>query len=151
MAFKKQLVTSCKQAIWGEILGGNAPNYADKIKECVDFYQKYFQAKVTFDAGWYVSIRLEGNENAPLFLSFQGSYNEEEKASFTGGVTLNLMVEDVDACYNQIKPSGVQFIEEIADHEWGDRAFRLYDPIGNVLYVYSERELDEKYKSAVKE
>ena len=28
MAFKKQLVTSCKQAIWGEILGGNAPNYA---------------------------------------------------------------------------------------------------------------------------
>jgi hypothetical protein len=32
-----------------------------------------------------------------------------------------------------------------------DRAFRLYDPIGNVLYVYSERELDEKYKSAVKE
>ena len=125
--------------------------HTDKIKECVDFYQKYFQAKVTFDAGWYVSIRLEGNENAPLFLSFQGSYNEEEKASFTGGVTLNLMVEDVDACYNQIKPSGVQFIEEIADHEWGDRAFRLYDPIENVLYVYSERELDEKYKSAVKE
>ena len=30
MAFKKQLVTSCKQAIWGEILGGNAPNYAHK-------------------------------------------------------------------------------------------------------------------------
>ena len=30
MAFKKQLVTSCKQAIWGEILGGNAPNYANK-------------------------------------------------------------------------------------------------------------------------
>ena len=29
MAFKKQLVTSCKQAIWGEILGGNAPNYAN--------------------------------------------------------------------------------------------------------------------------
>ena len=31
MAFKKQLVTSCKQAIWGEILGGNAPNYADNL------------------------------------------------------------------------------------------------------------------------
>ena len=28
MAFKKQLVTSCKQAIWREIPGGNAPNYA---------------------------------------------------------------------------------------------------------------------------
>ena len=35
MAFKKQLVTSCKQAIWGEILGGNAPNYADKLKSFI--------------------------------------------------------------------------------------------------------------------
>ena len=35
MAFKKQLVTSCKQAIWGEILGGNAPNYADVSKPAV--------------------------------------------------------------------------------------------------------------------
>lgn len=33
MAFKKQLVTSCKQAIWGEILGGNAPNYATSASE----------------------------------------------------------------------------------------------------------------------
>ena len=29
MAFKKQLVTIWKRSIWGEILGGNAPNYAD--------------------------------------------------------------------------------------------------------------------------
>jgi hypothetical protein len=28
MAFKKQLVTIWKRSIWGEILGGNAPNYA---------------------------------------------------------------------------------------------------------------------------
>ena len=37
MAFKKQLVTSCKQAIWGEILGGNAPNYAECI-ECISIF-----------------------------------------------------------------------------------------------------------------
>ena len=35
MAFKKQLVTSCKQAIWGEILGGNAPNYAGQHPQTV--------------------------------------------------------------------------------------------------------------------
>ena len=35
MAFKKQLVTSCKQAIWGEILGGNAPNYATSGSRCI--------------------------------------------------------------------------------------------------------------------
>ncbi len=26
--------------------------HTDKIKECVDFYCNYFQAKVSFDAGW---------------------------------------------------------------------------------------------------
>ncbi|MCI1683893.1 MAG: VOC family protein [Bacteroides sp.] len=125
--------------------------HTEKLKECVDFYLKYFGAKITFDAGWYVTIRLESNENVPLFLSFQGNKNEDVQQNFAGGVTLNLMVEDVDACYHLIKPARLPLIEEITDHEWGDRAFRLYDPIGNVLYIYSVRELDEKYKSAVKE
>jgi uncharacterized glyoxalase superfamily protein PhnB len=72
-------------------------------------------------------------------------------SQFGGGVTLNLLVEDVDACYNQLKLAGRQFAEEITDHEWGDRAFSLYDPIGNLVYIYSERPLHEKYKDAVKE
>ena len=38
MAFKKQLVTSCKQAIWGEILGGNAPNYAGKFRYLISIH-----------------------------------------------------------------------------------------------------------------
>lgn len=38
MAFKKQLVTSCKQAIWGEILGGNAPNYATRATFNIFFF-----------------------------------------------------------------------------------------------------------------
>ena len=28
--------------------------HTNKIKECVAFYSKYFQAKVTFDADWYL-------------------------------------------------------------------------------------------------
>jgi len=125
--------------------------HTDKIKECVDFYSKHFQAEVTFDAGWYVTIRLESDNSYPIYLSFQGSYGEMERETFSGGITLNLMVDDVDACYEQLNPAGISFVERIADHEWGDRAFSLKDPIGNLLYIYSERELHEKYKSAVKE
>ncbi|WP_178795133.1 VOC family protein [Bacteroidaceae bacterium] len=123
--------------------------HTDKIKECVDFYSKYFQAKVVFDADWYVSIRMESDH--PMFLSFQGCYGEMKRNTFAGGITLNLMVEDVDACYKQIQQTEVPLVEEIADHEWGDRAFSLYDPIGNLLYIYSVRPLHEKYKNAVKE
>ena len=53
MAFKKQLVTSCKQAIWGEILGGNAPNYANKeIKRILStkiVFQKASKSKTFFN------------------------------------------------------------------------------------------------------
>jgi Uncharacterized protein conserved in bacteria len=123
--------------------------HTDKIKECVDFYSNYFQATVAFDAGWYVMIRLE-NDDTPLYLSFQGS-NGPERDIFTGGMTLNLMVDDVDIAYEQLKQTGIPFFEEITDHEWGDRAFSVQDPLGNLVYIYSERELHEKYKDAVKE
>lgn len=125
--------------------------HTDKIKECVDFYSKYLNAKVTFDAGWYVILSLESDNPAPLTLSFQGSNNDMLRDEFLGGITINLMLSDVDAAYAYIKQLGLPFVEKITDHEWGDRAFSVKDPIGNLIYIYSERQLHEKYKDAVKE
>lgn len=124
--------------------------HTNDIKECVNFYAKYFQAKVMFDAEWYVVIRLEGGNAIPIELSFQGCHEEMERDTFAGGITLNLKVEDVDACYRELKQKGIALEEDITDHEWGDRAFSLYDPIGNLIYIYSERPLHDKYKDAVK-
>lgn len=125
--------------------------HTDKIKECVDFYTKYFQAKVSFDAGWYVVVHLPSDVNPNLCLSFQSSDGIMDRTVFNGGITLNLMVEDVDAYWKQLQKYEFMFVEGITDHEWGDRAFSFYDPIGNLVYVYSERPLHEKYKEAVKE
>lgn len=126
--------------------------HTDLIKECVNFYGKYFNATVTFDAEWYVMIRLESD--VPMMLTFQArnkALDYSTCSQFGGGATLNLLVDDVDACYTELKAMGVTFAEDVADHEWGDRAFSLYDPIGNLIYIYSERPLHEKYKFAVKE
>jgi len=127
--------------------------HTDKTKECVEFYKKHFGAKVTFDDGeWYVVIQLETEPNAsPVYLSFQGDNEIYQREHFSGGLSLNIMVEDVDACYQSIHEGGMPLSEDITDHEWGDRAFSFYDPIGNLLYIYSERPLHEKYKDAVKE
>lgn len=124
--------------------------HTDKITECVDFYSNYFQATMTFDAGWYIVICLPSGKT-PLLLSFQGNTEDMERELFTGGVTLNLLVDDVDSLYERLKEDGLSFVEEISDHEWGDRAFSLHDPIGNLVYIYSTRELHEKYKDAVKD
>jgi uncharacterized glyoxalase superfamily protein PhnB len=127
--------------------------HTDKIKECVDFYTENFHATVSFDSGWYVSIRLQSDANSHIYLSFQSSLdgNTDVKNPFAGGATLNLIVEDVDAWWEQLQGKGLSFIAEIADYEWGDRAFTLHDPIGNVVYVYSSRPFHEKYKDAVKD
>ncbi|MDD3125680.1 MAG: hypothetical protein PHV24_07670 [Candidatus Kapabacteria bacterium] len=126
--------------------------HTDKIRDCVDFYSKYFKTAVAFDAEWYVMIRLESDK--PMVLNFQQRNKDLDYSTcsqFGGGVTLNLLVEDVDARYNELDATDIVFAEKITDHEWGDRAFSLYDPIGNLIYIYSERPLHEKFKSAVKE
>lgn len=125
--------------------------HTGKIKECVDFYSKYLGATLAFDAGWYVMIRLESDNPIPIYLSFQSCMEEMNRSTFAGGITLNMPVDDVDSCYEKFVQIGVPFVEKITDHEWGDRAFSLYDPIGNLVYIYSERPLHEKYKDAVKE
>jgi predicted enzyme related to lactoylglutathione lyase len=125
--------------------------HTDKIKECVDFYVRHFDVKIAFDCGWYVTIQFQSDENPNIFISFikpeYGSINTE----FSGGLTLNLNVSDVDAEYAKIQPAGLTFMEDITDHEWGDRAFSVKDPLGNILYIYSPREMSAEYQNAVKE
>lgn len=125
--------------------------HTNKISECVDFYNKYFQATLAFESEWYVMIRLDSDTDIPpLYLSFQGDSKEYGNEHFAGGISLNLKTENVDACYEQIKNAGIPFEEDITNHEWGDRAFSIKDPIGVKLYIYSDREIADSYKDAVK-
>lgn len=127
--------------------------HTDKTKECVEFYKRHFGATVTFDDGeWYVVIRLQTDpDTLPIYLSFQGDNDLYQREHFTGGLSLNIKVEDVDACYQKIRTAELPLTEDITNHKWGDRAFNLKDPLGNILYIFSDRELHEKYKYAVKE
>ena len=125
--------------------------HTGKNKECVDFYVRYFDVKITFDCEWYVTIQFQSEVNPFIFLSFMKQEYGSAGAAFTGGLTLNLNVADVDAEYARLKLHGIAFCDEIADHEWGDRSFSIKDPIGNVLCVYSLREMGPEYQNAVKE
>jgi len=123
--------------------------HTHKIQECKDFYVKYLGTKVTFDCDWYVTVQFDSNINPYIFLSFMAP-REENALVATGGVTLNLMVDDVDAEYAKMKQTDIIIVDDIADHDWGDRSFTIHDPLGNVLYIYSVRELSTEYQAAVK-
>lgn len=119
-----------------------------KVKEAADFYVKYFNATITFDCGWYVVVRMESPN--PYSLCFMDPQTKEYPM-FNGGTILNMMEDDVDAAYKKVKDAGIEILLDITDQEYGDRSFRIVDPLGNIVYVYSPREVSEKYKDAIKE
>ncbi len=121
--------------------------HTDKLAECRDFYVKYFDAEVIFDHSWYVSIFF--NKERMITLHFMKPQDSE--TLYGGGTTLNLYYEDVDAVYKRlVLDAGLSVESPLEDHDWGDRGFTLKDPIGNILYIYSPRELKGEYKDSLK-
>ncbi|WP_250657532.1 VOC family protein [Alkalimarinus coralli] len=118
----------------------------NEVSKCKDFYKQYFDAKITFDCGWYLSMDIGTNGANIQFMEPQG-----DMAVFSGtGVTLNLIVDDVDAEHQRLMNAGLSEDMPLEDHPWGDRGFSVIDPIGNSVYIYSEREPTEEFKQFIK-
>ena len=118
----------------------------DKIAETRDFYTKYFNAQITFDCGWYINLCIDGDGPAIQFMQPQGAM-----PTFSGsGVMLNFKVDDVDAEHARLLEAGVQTAMPLEDHPWGDRGFSVIDPIGNSVYIYSDREPSDEFKQYYK-
>lgn len=112
------------------------------IDACRAFYERHFQARVVFDCGWFVNLRLGGDGPSIQFLS-----PREGLPAFGGvGVMLNCKVPDVDSEYQRLTGEGLTVAMPLEDHPWGDRGFSVLDPLGNHFYIYSQRALSEAYK-----
>jgi len=113
-----------------------------EVDSCREFYVKYFAAKVVFDCGWYVMLKVDQSGTELCFIQPQG-----EMQVFAGnGVMLNFNVADVDEEHSRLIKAGLQTIMPLEDHPWGDRGFSVLDPIGNSVYVYSDREPSDEFK-----
>ena len=115
----------------------------DKVKESRDFYIKYFNAKVTFDCGWYVNLNFG---HASSTLQFMSPQETDHQLSSGAGLIYNLCVDDVDKEYKKLTEAGLDAVMPLEDHPWGDRGFAVMDPNGISLYIYSLREPDETFK-----
>ena len=77
---------------------------------------------------------------------------QDEMPVFNGdGVTLNFKVDDVDAEHERLTDAGLSTVMPLEDHPWGDRGFSIVDPIGNSVYIYSDREPSEEFKQFYKD
>ncbi len=72
---------------------------------------------------------------------------QEKMPTFGGaGVMLNFKVDDVDAEHTRLTEAGLQTAMPLEDHPWGDRGFSVIDPIGNSVYIYSDREPADEFR-----
>jgi uncharacterized glyoxalase superfamily protein PhnB len=100
-----------------------------------DFYIRHLAAKVIFDAGWYISLRLGGRDGPEL----------------PGSLSLYVEVDDVDAVHDQVRGTGAVLEGPPSDKPWGDRSFTLTDPHGVRVYVFSPRPMSPEFAPYVKE
>ncbi|MEN8141731.1 MAG: VOC family protein [Thermodesulfobacteriota bacterium] len=118
----------------------------EEVESCREFYCQHLSARVTFDCGWYVNLQI-GSDGPTL----QFMQPQEGMETFNGrGVMLNFRVADVDSEYARLTAAGLPPAMALADHPWGDRGFAVLDPLGNTVYIYSNREPAEEFKQFYK-
>lgn len=96
-----------------------------------DFYIKHFNAKVTFDCGWYVTVAMGNCE-----LSFMKPQSPEQLILDGKGLMYGFEIENVNEEHARLSKLGVTVVMPLEDHPWGDRGFGILDPHGIILYFY---------------
>lgn len=117
----------------------------NEVEACRAFYQKHFNAKITFDCGWYVNMDIGSEGISVQFMEPQG----DMQVYAGSGVTFNFEVDDVDAEHARLVAQGLSVAMPLEDHPWGDRGFSVIDPIGVELYIYSDREPSDEFKAFI--
>lgn len=111
-----------------------------------DFYQTYFNAKVTFDCGWYINLEFCHEK---VSLQFMSPKSVDQRVHNGTGLMFNIEVNDVDYEYDRLMRSGLRAVIPLEDHPWGDRGFAIRDPNNITLYLYSLRKPAMSHQSTL--
>lgn len=112
-----------------------------------DFYVRYFDFAVAFDAGWYVHLRRDGEPTYELAIvdATHPTIPDGYRNPVTG-LLLNFEVDDVDAEYERlVDQAGLQPVLAIRSEDFGQRHFIVADPSGVLVDVITEIPPSEEY------
>jgi uncharacterized glyoxalase superfamily protein PhnB len=119
------------------------------IEAAKAFYTAHLGARVSFDAGWYVSLQMWAKGGPEV--AFATPHHDQDVPVSRGTLSLYLEVDDVDAAYDQVLGTGAPMGDPPSDKPWGDRSFMLDDPNGVRVYVFSPRPLSPEFAQFVRE
>ena len=110
-----------------------------QIVETKDFYTKFFNFEVVFEADWYIHLRHESGIEIAVMLPDLKNQPEFLHASYAGnGIVYSLEVDDAKTEYARLTDLGAPIVTELKDEEWGQRHFMLKDPAGMVVDVVQQ-------------
>ena len=108
----------------------------DHIAVSRDFYTRYFDFEIVFEADWYVSLKSRTNPACELaLLDYRHSSLPEPYRHPARGVLINVEVLDVDEAYALLNDQGLPMVLELKSEEWGQRHFITRDPNGLLIDV----------------
>lgn len=109
----------------------------NNVAESKAFYLDNFPFEVTFEVDWYVSLRSEGERPFELALldHLHETIPERFRRAFSGGLLINIEVEDVDSVYGSFLDAGLPIHLELRSEDFGQRHFITSDPNGVLIDV----------------
>jgi catechol 2,3-dioxygenase-like lactoylglutathione lyase family enzyme len=118
----------------------------DKIVASRDFYIRYFDFAVSFEAEWYISLKSKHNPRYELALLDYGHASVPQAYRHPArGVLINIEVAEVDGVYEKLKQEGLTMLLELRSEEWGQRHFITQDPNGLLIDVIQNIEPEGEY------
>lgn len=114
----------------------------DRRAECRDFYVRWFDFEVVFEASWFVYLASKGDHAFGIaFMSPDHPSTPPGPERFSGqGVFLTLQVADAAAEHARLAAAGAPVVHALHDEAWGQRRFALQDPAGTFVDVVEQIE-----------
>ena len=113
----------------------------DRLRDCRDFYTRWFGLSAIFEASWIVVLSSDGEAPTVAFMHSSHPSTPPSPAPFTGdGMFLTLQVDDATAEYERVRSAGLEIALELTDEPWGQRRFAATDPAGMWVDVVEQTE-----------
>ena len=112
------------------------------LKKSKEFYQKWLDFEVAFEASWFVYMRSQGGHKISFALIDEDHPSTPPSyGAFNGrGSFLTLQVIDATAIYTKLKEKNAPISYHLKKEDWGQIRFGLTDPNG--LYIDIVQQVD---------
>lgn len=109
------------------------------LRECAEFYQRAFDARIAFHSDWYLHVSLSGWEIGFLRPNPPARLPVFQHTTHTRGLCLAVEVPKVMAAYEDLQRRGIALLGMLTEYGGGEQGFALVDPAGTVLNIVERR------------